>query len=380
MNLFLVKTTPSKRLRGSSGDEEDEITDGPLSLNLVAALVNASQSSSQSAHHPSNSSSHAGASRLTPPESPTSPTPPAKSSRSASAHHLHTRVEIELPTLKEVMAMRSGSASQPSPTALQSTPQRSLKRMRSANSLVPQDEPSEYAHCTIKLSTSNSRSLKQGSEVTPTTKRLRSTSRLSQLRLHLLSSSAEKPSVLRIDNSSSGKQTLNPSRKEWFLFTERTHCQMILSLSPLGLGLSRPQIVPNEVLDCRVLAKLSFHPLSQDRQSLTITRVVVSDTASILNLGLLKSLALLFPDDSAQIHSSPIRGYVDRKLSRTVSASTAGSRRDPSDELQEAVQTAYGNLDVVTSLDAAQLANLRQMISALSSKLDDVITANNMRA
>lgn len=86
-----------------------------------------------------------------------------------------------------------------------------------------------------------------------------------------------------------------------------------------------------------------------------------------------------FTDDSIPIHSSPIRGHVDRKLSRTVSASTAGSRRDPSEELQEAVQIAYGNLDGVASLDSDQLAKLRQMINALSSKVDDAISDSKLR-
>lgn len=86
-----------------------------------------------------------------------------------------------------------------------------------------------------------------------------------------------------------------------------------------------------------------------------------------------------FVDDSAQIHSSPIRGHVDRKLSRTasVSTATASSRpdfhRNPSDELQEAVQVAVSNLDGVTALDSEQLAKLRQMITALSSKVDAAI-------
>lgn len=68
-------------------------------------------------------------------------------------------------------------------------------------------------------------------------------------------------------------------------------------------------------------------------------------------------------------------------MSRTVSASTAAGgssfRRDPSEELQEAVKIAYGNLDVVTSLDGDELARLRQMITALSSKVEDAISTNN---
>lgn len=91
-------------------------------------------------------------------------------------------------------------------------------------------------------------------------------------------------------------------------------------------------------------------------------------------------IAIETPDDSVEMHSSPIRGHADRKLSRTASLSTptgsirpGGLQRAPSDEFADAVQTAFGNIDGVSSLDAEQLVKLRAMIAAVSGKLDQAI-------
>lgn len=210
-------------------------------------------------------------------------------------------------------------------------------------------------------------------------KRFRSASRLSQLRLHLLSSSAEKPGVFHADNLSSGKlaqhhakgiqliwndisdDSIADSSRSWPVETPESALR-----GPRLPGLGETVLSPALMRP----AALDDNPGSGKRQRFLYRK---------LNLdGLLSTRP--FIDDSAQIHSSPIRGHVDRKLSRTVSGSTAGSGRDPSDELQEAVQIAYGNLDGVTSLDSDQLAKLRQMITALSSKVDDAISGNSMRA
>lgn len=151
-NRLIVDSTPFKRLRGLSSDNDDEAIDAPLSLNLAAVLVNASQSASQAAHPPSTPPGVPGSSRLTPPESPTSPTPPHKSLRSVSGPP-RSHFEIELPTMKEVMARRTASASQPLPSAVQPTPRRPLKRTRSVSKLVPQEDPSEFPRLPLILFT-----------------------------------------------------------------------------------------------------------------------------------------------------------------------------------------------------------------------------------
>jgi hypothetical protein len=88
-----------------------------------------------------------------------------------------------------------------------------------------------------------------------------------------------------------------------------------------------------------------------------------------------------YKDDSIPAHSSPIRGHVNRKLSRTTSSATteshrSGLHRSQSDELQDAVKLAVGNLDVIGSLDSGQLAKLREMLTVLNGKVEDAISGN----
>jgi len=82
-----------------------------------------------------------------------------------------------------------------------------------------------------------------------------------------------------------------------------------------------------------------------------------------------------YKDDSVPTHSSPIRGHVNRRLSRTASSATIESHRSvlhrsQSDELQNAVKAAVGNLDGIDSLDADQLTKLREMLTILNGKVE----------
>lgn len=100
--------------------------------------------------------------------------------------------------MKEIRALRAAAELHPaSPVVVESAPRRPLKRTRSISKIFPQDDPGERLRVLHSQPTPFLTSTRLVVvETTPKRQRSASAMRVSQLRLHLLSSSAEKSGIL----------------------------------------------------------------------------------------------------------------------------------------------------------------------------------------
>jgi hypothetical protein len=83
------------------------------------------------------------------------------------------------------------------------------------------------------------------------------------------------------------------------------------------------------------------------------------------------------------MQSSPIRGHVDRKLSRTASLSTlatppgrqSGLLHGLADEFVQSLHLAYGSVYGVNNLDTEKLLQLREMTVIIKEKIEERISS-----